>query len=478
MKLLVVIESSVWQHITFKPFYKMSISLNASSMVTDDSRVIAVRINPSLAEGAVRRSFHLALLLDTSGSMDCGGLVAVIRTLHLLIDALADGDKLTFIGYQCTATMIANSIVINTENRAVLHAAADGLVAAGGTNLEDALVMLGTVPGVDAAFIMTDGHVNQGITSGAGLLRILGSSLPAGTPVNTLGYGSNHNSRLLRDMAVRSRGSYTFADADELLPAIIGDITGGLANEVGRCGSLAIPSGWTCAELGCVDGDTSYNVGTLIADKEQWIVLRGPATAELPTLNFSYRVGAEERAVTCAMDTSITKTVISEQTCRARVAVAFGVVTDHLEARRIDDAKAVLEALGAELDASDAKSSVFVIKLRAQVDDMLEALIGSGPGYPADGHLSPPSLSPRFGAAMSNLPDLSPVLSRMASNTAALGLQRGFLSAMRSAAAPPSVDTGAVGGLTHTFSSPAQRHVTQRMTAGFTQIAGDSQDSL
>ena len=457
----------------------MSIIMNASSMLSGDSRMIAVKIVPKLAEDAVRRSFHLALLLDTSGSMECGGLPAVIRTLHLLIDALADGDKLTFIGYQSTATMIANSIVINDENRRVLHSAADGLVANGGTNLEDALAMLGTVAGVDAAFIMTDGHVNQGITSGAGLLRILGSSVSAGVPVNTLGYGADHNSRLLRDMAVRSRGTYTFADADELLPAIIGDIMGGLANEVGRCGVLSIPAGWTCMELGCSESDASYCVGTLIADKEQWIVLRAPATTELPTLNFQYRVGAEEHAVVCELDDSIPKSSIAEQMCRARVAVVFGVATDLLEEQNMTAAKAALEALGAELDASDAKTSLFVIKLRAQIDDMLEALIGRNSGWPPmPGNLSPPTLSPRFGAMLSSPPNLAPVLSRMASNTAALGLQRGFVSGLRAPVGTPSLDTRAHSGLQHTFSSPAQRNVTQRMTAGFTQAVSDSQESV
>jgi hypothetical protein len=459
--------------------FQMSIIMNASSMLSGDSRMIAVKIAPKLADDVVRRSFHLALLLDTSGSMECGGLPAVIRTLHLLIDALADSDKLTFIGYQSTATMIANSIVINNENRRVLHSAADGLVANGGTNLEDALAMLGTVSDIDAAFIMTDGHVNQGITSGAGLLRILGSSVSAGVPVNTLGYGPDHNSRLLRDMAVRSRGSYTFADADELLPAIIGDIMGGLANEVGRCGVLTIPAGWTCMELGCSESDTSYCVGTLIADKEQWIVLRAPATTELPTLNFQYRVGSEEHAVACTLDTSIPKSSIAEQMCRARVAVVFGAATDLLEEQNMEAAKAALEALGTELDASVAKTSLFVIKLRAQIDDMLEALIGRNSSWsPMPGHLSPPSLSPRFGAMLSSPPNLAPVLSRMASNTAALGLQRGFVSGLRAPVGTPSLDTRAHGGLEHTFSSPAQRNVTQRMTAGFSQAVSDSQESV
>jgi hypothetical protein len=455
----------------------MSVTISASSNLFSTERVIAVKIVPNQEPAAARRSFHLALLLDTSGSMEGGGLSAVIRTLHLLIDALADGDSLTLIGYQSTAYMVANATVINTENRAVLHAAADGLTANGGTNLEDALTMLGTVQSVDSVFIMTDGHVNQGIASSTGLLRILGSSVTAGTPVNTLGYGSSHNSRLLRDMAVRSRGSYTFADADELLPAIIGDITGGLANEIGRNGALMVPDGWQCEELGWTTG--AYNVGTLIADKEQWIVLRGPATAEVPTLNFTYAVGSTTHTIVCDVDSSIPKEVIAEQMCRVRVANVFATVTDHLEAGNRAMGLTALEALGVELDASDAKDRAFVIRLRAQVDTMIEALQVRAVPF---GRLSPinsPPQSPRLFGAISAAPDLSPVLSRMASNTAALGLQRGFVSGLQRQNAhggfAPSADPSAAGGLQHTFSSPAQRHVTQRLTAEFSQAQESTQ---
>lgn len=458
----------------------MSVTISASSNNYSTDRVIAVKILPTADASVSRRSFHLALLLDSSGSMDCGGLAAVIRTLHLLIDALTDGDVLTLIGYQSTAYMVANSTVISDESRVALHTAADGLKANGGTNLEDALCMLGTVKNVDSVFIMTDGHVNQGITSASGLLRILGSSVATGTPVNTLGYGSEHNSRLLRDMAVRSCGSYTFADADELLPAIIGDITGGLANEIGRNGVLTIPDGWRCDELGWTAGSTTYSVGTLIADKEQWVVLRGPATAEIPTLNFKYTCGTAIHEIVCMIDSSISKDVIAEQMCRTRVASVFAGVTDHLEGGRRAEALAALEALGVELDASDAKDRVFVIRLRAQVDEMIEAIRGREHQLGRLSPLNSPPSSPRLFGAISNMPDLTPVLSRMASNTAALGLQRGFVSGLQrgSASAAPSIDPSALGGLQHTFSSPAQRRVTQRMTAGFTQAASDSQESL
>ena len=43
-----------------------------------------------------------------------------------------------------------------------------------------------------------------------------------------------------------------------------------------RSASLTIPEGWTCLEVSATSGANSYTIGTLIADKTQWVVLKGP----------------------------------------------------------------------------------------------------------------------------------------------------------------------------------------------------------
>jgi len=63
----------------------------------------------------------------------------------------------------------------------------------------------------------------------------------------------------------------------------------------------------------------------------------------------------------------------------------------------------------------------------------------------------------------------------MASNTAALGVQRGVLSHI-SSVEPPRGGAGAplrptASGVTHSFSSPAQRNATQSMTERFSQVS-------
>lgn len=467
-------------------FQKSAVAL--SVLGTEEHPLLAVKITPSAATGPVP-NYHLALGLDVSGSMEGPRITAVKTTMGLLLDALPDGYVLTIISYESVANVRARATVVDAASRATLRAVVDGLHADGGTNLEAALVALRDVattegvPPVDAVFVLTDGMINQGLMAASGLTRLLTAAIPAGTPVYTLGFGADHNARMLRDMALRTRGSYTYADAAELIPATIADILSGLQTEVGRGARLAIPTGWECLELTAEAGATEFNVGVLVADKDQWVVLRGPAgplaAADYPALRFSWRSrdGAEHTSVlTTYVD--FESVLVEEQFCRCRVAIVQTAVQDMLESGRITEAQAALTTLGAELDANPAKDRTFVISLRAQVDEMVDAL-GSAAVF-----ASPPALRgglQRANAGWAGLPaapSLAPILSRMASNTAALGVQRGALSHISSEnpTAHRAGPRAGPSGITHTFSSPGQRTATDSMRARYTQAASASRD--
>ena len=430
----------------------MSISVQAYSVVAGEKRKVAVKIMGAAAAASVRRSFHFALLLDVSGSMEGSRINAVRRTLHLLIDALQDNDKISLISYNSSATCLTFGHVVNAEARVALHAMVDGLVADGGTNIESAITLLGSryneCP-VDSVFLLTDGHINVGIRTATGLLRVATTLMPTGIPINTLGYGSAHNSLMLRDMATHTRGSYTYADTDELLPAIIGDIVGGLASEVARNASLAFNGeGWKCLEMGTVEGDTNYFVGMLIADKPQWVVLEGPVTAEFPTLTLSYSIDGIRSTTTVATPIDVVgddAVMVAEQCDRAYAAQAFARVTDAIARGEVEVAREALTELENRLTASAAAARPLVLQLRAQLDEMRAALTTARHGAPS--------------------------VTRLMSNTCALGMQRGFFTT-------PAASTGlSTIPLTNTFSSPSQQGATVVLTARFTQTTMDTDDT-
>lgn len=402
--------------------------LSLGTHVDKDTLYLAAKILPLPKPN--RSTFHLALLLDTSGSMEGDRITALKRTIHLLIDSLTDKDVLTLISYNSDATVLANALVVG-ENREQLHTMITSIAADGGTNMEAAILALRTQKSLDSVFILTDGHINQGITASCGLLTLLTLSIPLGVPVNTLGFGSDVNARMLRDMALRSCGTYTYADKDELLPAIIGDIVGGLQSTVGKMGVMTIPAGWTCCELGRVL-DEKYMIGTLIADKPQWIVMSAAAGTPMPPLNFTWMEGNLHYMV--AYTTNVVSEIdVAAQRDRCMVAKAFEAANDEVDKGSLNNANDILLAAKTSLDSSIAKNTNFVVQLYAQIAQMIEEL-----------RTVPPAA----------------VASRMASGTATLAGQRGITSC----------------GDPCSFSSPLQVNTSVNMTIRYTQAAEEVAD--
>ena len=462
----------------------MSVSVSASflkplsSLAAGERATIACRIQPSAAAASARRKFHLALALDTSGSMAGEGrLDAVKMTLTLLLPTLEDGDVITLIPFNSTATMLAEAVVISPATRITLADQIAKLHANGGTNAESIVPHLRAIknnaahPPIDKLFFLTDGEIVEGLTTASGLHRVFKTALPPGTPVDTLGFGADCNARLLRTLAQLHRGLYTFADAAEMLPRIIANNSIGLATEVGRNGILTIPAGWKSLELTATEGATAtaavddptnastsasattaiptpaseQAVGILIADKDSWVVLQatGPVAAP-PSLSFTCSLGT----FVCDVADDIEPVGVAEQVARVDMATVFNTVTETLESGAIAAARAALIALNVRLGESLAKDTAAVIGYMAQVDENLE-LLRDAPdgGMPAPPHygggragsMAPPppggmrrQNAMHYGGGIASPPLLAPVLSRMHSNTSALSQQQGVFSSVSS----------------------------------------------
>lgn len=413
----------------------MPVQVDASYYGSD----LVVRILPTRTADRVRTPYHIALLLDTSGSMDGAPLAAVIRTLHLLIDRMDEMDMLTVIQYANTASVVVDCANMNARAKTEIHRIVDRLTADGGTNMEDAIEVLSNVSEshIDAVFLMTDGHVNTGITNSAGLIRLIAARLPSGTPVNTLGFGSNHNAQMLRDMAVRSCGSYTYADSAELIPAIIGDIVGGLIDQVGSSAYLTSQPGGYCLELGVdVYRPEVHRVGSLIADKPQWTVFRGHCAPIQLTWTEG---GIEQRYVATPSVARLDMMEMEEQVQRVHLVNTMTTVSEMIVRR--DYAGAMNELTRAEhrLALSPAVGRSFILRLQAQVDEMLD------------------DVRQQQGPVVDDDVDM---LTRMVSNVTALGTQHGFFLSRNTTARGPDV-------IASPFSTSRQREATVNITQSF-----------
>ena len=405
--------------------------------------IFAVRILPTRDDDTNITSsrYHIALLLDTSGSMEGAPLNAVIRTLHLLIDRMKDGDILTLIKYSNIAEILTDGSSMSARTRIDIHRMVDRLKADASTNMEAAISALGSINSIvpiDAVFLMTDGHVNQGLTNSSALIRLLSDKLPNGTPVNTLGFGANHNADMLRNMAVNSRGSYTYADSIELIPAIIGDILGGLTDMIGHNAILTAKLEGVCIEHG-VDNvhPEIYRVGPLIADKPQWVLFRGICDP----VHLTWYEGEHQYVQVANVDLGILDAVdIEEQIQRVAMIRTMTLVSDMLERRAYQDAIAELVRFGQQIANSVALNRPFITRLQTQVQEMLD------------------DISHRERMGMND----TTLHTRMASNITALTTQHGFFLSRETTSCDPVQ-------ITSPFSTPRQRTVASEMTQRFTE---------
>lgn len=398
-----------------------------------DSRYVAVRLHATAPPDQTDRTLHLAILLDTSGSMEGPRLDAVKRTLHAARDMFRPTDRVTLVCFDDVATTVAAGLLMDESGKERFYERVDRITTQGCTNLSVGIEALLTEQTTTAPYtgliLLTDGHVNRGVSSTTGL-RSMVSGLGVALPVTALGYGAEHNRTLLRDLALRSRGAYTFVDSDETLPVVMGDLMAGQRSCVLQQAVVAIDGqpNWVSVEL---DGDgLRHVVGDIVPDREYWIVFENPdAPASHPlTVTLTAAKGLPAPvAAELAEETDATGCA-EIQVLRCRVAAVSAAVTNALESgQKPEDAYRVrLVALRDELDTVTTIADPLILRLRAQVAELLEAIEQQ------------PNM---WGSTPTDM------LARLASNTAQLSLQRGVASA--------SVDDPNM--LSMMFSSPVQR---------------------
>jgi hypothetical protein len=408
---------------------------------TDAPAVCAVRL---YAPGPVaRHPFHIAFLLDVSGSMEGGRISAVKQTLHDVLELLTPSDRISLVPYSSSAQMLWNAWPVTPDSVDSIRASVAALQADGGTNLEAGLVELRKLAmPPDALVLLTDGHCNMGARHASQLLHIAYTILPETLPIHTIGYGTDHNHRLLADLATTSHGSYGFVETDAHIPVIMGDIVGSLATRVAHtvCVECGGGNGWTASEM---------QVGDMIADRAHWVVFRGKDAGTdagkdagtgvegPPALRVSWSpidatpaVGSQ--TLTCDITADISPVEIAEQRDRVHVTTELNTVVHELFLGTTEAAKHRLGALRSYLETSIAVGRPLHTQLLAQVSEYIASL-------------EDPS---------ETLDNSTPLLPRMLSRNTTLTVQRG---------------TASIDPAENMFSSPVQRHAARTLLDSFTQ---------
>jgi hypothetical protein len=341
-------------------------------------------------------------------------LTCVKRTLHAARGLFAEGDRITMVTFGSAAAVLANNTGYDGLDE--FYRLVDGLTTAGGTNLSAGIEKLASLgsgfPGssgssgsgsYDSIVLLTDGQINQGVVSTTALGGMM--TAVSSSPVTALGYGPDHNQILMRDLGLRSRGSYIYVDSESMMPAAMGDLIGGLRTEVLQRVTLRVPVGLDCCEYS--GGGASYFVGSIVPDRDYWTVFRKRAGVTEVTPIELISLGHSETLTWCAVSDCYD---LKEQVLRCQVSSAILIGDKNLVDALTDE----IRAMAAEFQA------------RPLVVNMLGQLI-------------------EF-AEMSLRPPAPANLARAISGAAYLSVQRGL---------PPA-------GETNTFSSPRQRQTSRQ----------------
>lgn len=420
--------------------------------------VLAVRLVATAASDSPRRPLNLGFLLDNSGSMKGERIRSVKQTLHAARTLFCPDDRVTLVTFSRTARVLLDHHVMTNDGIEAFYTAVDNIQPESTTDMGAGIeALFGCGRDYDIVILLTDGIVNGGITSSTGLRAM---ALGAGGHIafNALGYGADHNRTLLRDLATRSRGTYTFVDSDEILPIAMADILSGARAEVFRDVRVSPPAGWTCMEVG------GERVGGVGPDRDYWVVFSAvapPAVAATDDSAIVVVTAAERSPVLARVEPSGEMPhEVTEQLFRARVASTMIALSDELEteSHSMISPFEALESLREEIDAlpEAVRTRPLMLRLLGQIAEILAAGSGAGAGA----------------GSLARAPRRTNLLARLASGATTLCNQRGVYN-MSPADATTVGDPIAALNQVSFFSSPVQRTASSTVHATYTQSPSD-----
>ena len=410
----------------------------------------AVFQDETTTENTEGKGIHLGLMIDVSDSMSNGRLDAVKKTLHAARNSFQQNDYVTLVVFGETGHAVVVNHRMNDTGKIAFYTALDAVQTGGCTNMGAGFEVLNTVQPIDnrydSVIILTDGEVNLGIESTEGLTAMACSiGDDKGLTYNMLGYGADHNRRLLRVLSMQTCGVYQYIQSDEQVSSSFGDIIGNTRATVIRHAKLYLstnptnPTNQTIWK--CMEGSPS--LGDLVPGREYWAIYQLANESQSQTQTVQAPVVRLE-GWTQNGSISISKNSISMsdpmnikvQILRARVSCALTDLSNVLESRRvirrrnmidrIDAARYNLEELQEELNGISPHSELWrnplILHMKAQIADAL----------------SPASSE-----------DMEDSLARLSAGAAAMSTQRAVSD-------PQNVDTVL-------FTSPAGRSASSRV---------------
>lgn len=235
---------------------------------------IHIAAPPSVEEEGARAPVDCVVVSDVSGSMQ-GEKISLLReTTKMLLKELSKQDRVGLVTFDSNVgepLKLSSNVHMDAAGRSTAEDKVDQFKAGSATNLSGGLFAgVEQFPGTAAAatstgslfkkssskkkkvmdsetpkavvsrvqtlLLLTDGIANHGVRDRTQLVRILSGMLQErpGLAVHTFGYGSNHQSDLLRAISEAGSGSYYFVETNDDIRGAFGDCLGGVLSVVAQ----------------------------------------------------------------------------------------------------------------------------------------------------------------------------------------------------------------------------------------------------
>lgn len=174
--------------------------------------------DPDLALQKSRKPYHLALVIDRSGSMSGEPLIEALRCARYIVDQLTATDVVSLTVFDDRVNTLVNAQAVG--DRKVLHQALAHIQSGGSTNLQggwlagsNSLLSNAKAAALARVILLSDGNANVGVTTDTKVIAALcAEAAERGVTTSTYGLGRDFNEDLMVEMGERGGGNHYYGD--------------------------------------------------------------------------------------------------------------------------------------------------------------------------------------------------------------------------------------------------------------------------
>lgn len=251
--------------------------------------VARIGLSAQKRSATARPPVNLALLVDTSGSME-GKAIADARSASLaLLRSLAPGDRLAVVAFDSKAEVLLPSTRLADADRSDLEKKIQAMKATGTTNMASGLrLAIQEVThnlhreGVNRVVLLGDGVPNDDRQ----VLPLVAQAAAQGISVTALGLGNDYDETLMGRIAQQSGGRFFYVDDSAKVGSFFAEEVTRLHKVVARHAVLELHPGPGVAVTGVVgrslsglDRGVSIPIGDMSLGEQAEVVVELAATA-------------------------------------------------------------------------------------------------------------------------------------------------------------------------------------------------------